>query len=122
MLGNFPETLHGQDASWPPETSDLPLRPAAPTSREPLCDEIEVDSHQVKMSVAQSCPTLCDSIDCSPPGFSVHGILQARILEWVAMPSSKVIFQTQGSNPHLLCLLHWQAGPLPLVPPGPLII
>ena len=30
--------------------------------------------------------TLCDSLDCSPPGFSVHGILQARILEWVALP------------------------------------
>ena len=39
--------------------------------------------------VAQSCPTLCDPMDCSPPGPSVHGILQARILEWVAMPSSR---------------------------------
>ena len=37
----------------------------------------------------QSCPTLFDPLDCSPPGSSVHGILQARILEWVAMPSSK---------------------------------
>ena len=37
----------------------------------------------------QSCPTLCDSVDCSLPGFSVHGILQARTLEWVAMPSSR---------------------------------
>ena len=37
----------------------------------------------------QSCPTLCDPTDCSPPGSSVHGILQARILEWVAMPSSR---------------------------------
>jgi len=35
--------------------------------------------------VAQSCPTLCDPVDCSPPGSSVHGILQARILEWVAI-------------------------------------
>ena len=35
----------------------------------------------------QSCPTLCDPMDYSPPGSSVHGILQARILEWVAMPS-----------------------------------
>ena len=33
-------------------------------------------------------PTLCDSMECSPPGSSVHGILQARILEWVAMPPS----------------------------------
>ena len=37
----------------------------------------------------QLCPTLCDPIDGSPPGSSVHRILQARILEWVAMPSSR---------------------------------
>ena len=37
--------------------------------------------------VAQSCPTLCDPIDCSPPGSSVHGIPQARILEWLPFPS-----------------------------------
>jgi len=36
-----------------------------------------------------SCPSLCNPLDCSPPGSSVHGILQARILEWVTMPSSK---------------------------------
>ena len=36
----------------------------------------------------QSCPTLCDPIDGSPPGSSVHGILQARTLEWVAISSS----------------------------------
>ena len=39
------------------------------------------------MLVARSYPTLCDPTDCSPPGFSVRGILQARILEWVAIPS-----------------------------------
>ena len=38
--------------------------------------------------VAQSCLTLWDPVYCSPPGSSVHGILQARILEWVVMPSS----------------------------------
>ena len=38
---------------------------------------------------AQSCPTLCDRVDCSLPGFSVHGILQPRLLEWVAMSSSR---------------------------------
>ena len=37
----------------------------------------------------QSCLTLCDRVDCSPPGSSVHGILQARILGWIAMPSSR---------------------------------
>ena len=37
----------------------------------------------------QSCPTLCDPMDYSPPDFSLHGILQARKLEWVAMPFSR---------------------------------
>ena len=39
----------------------------------------------------QSCPTLCDPMDCSPPGSSVHEILQARILEWVAIPFSNTL-------------------------------
>ena len=37
--------------------------------------------------VTQLCLTLCDPMDCSPPGSSVHGILQAKILEWFAIPS-----------------------------------
>ena len=37
----------------------------------------------------QSCPTVCGPMDCSPPGSSVRGILRARILEWIAMPSSR---------------------------------
>ena len=37
--------------------------------------------------VGQSCPTVCDPMNCSPPGPSVHGFLQARVLEWVAIPS-----------------------------------
>ena len=41
------------------------------------------------LSHVQSCLTLCDPMDCSPPGSSVHGILRTRILEWVAMPSSR---------------------------------
>ena len=58
---------------------------------------------------------LCNPLDHSLPGSSVHEILQARILEWVAMSSSREIFWTQGSNP---CLLHWQPGAVSLVPPG----
>ena len=50
----------------------------------------------MKVKVAQSCPTLCNSMD-----YTVHGILQARILEWVAFPFSRGIFQTQGSYPGL---------------------
>ena len=47
----------------------------------------------VHAQLLQSCPTLCNRMDCNPPGSSVHGILQARILEWVAMPSSRGSFQ-----------------------------
>ena len=46
----------------------------------------------------QLCLSLCDLMDCSPPGFSVHGILQARILEWVAMTSSRGSSQP-GTDP-----------------------
>ena len=49
-----------------------------------------------------SCPTLFDPMDCSSPGSSVHGILQARILEWAAIPFSRWIFLTHGLNPGLL--------------------
>ena len=52
--------------------------------------------------IAKSCPTLCDPMDSSPPGSSVHGIFQARILEWVAISFPRGIFLTQGSNRHLL--------------------
>ena len=66
----------------------------------------------------QLCPTLCDRMDCSPPGSSVCGILQARILGRVAMPSSRGNLPDPGIEPMSLSLLHWQAGSLPLAPPG----
>ena len=56
--------------------------------------------------------TLCNPMDHSPPGSSVHGIIQARILECVAMPSSR------GSSRSRDRQLHWQVGSLPLVSPG----
>ena len=52
------------------------------------CDNLHT-SESVKVKVAQSCPTLCNPMDCSLPGSSVHGILQARMWEWVAVPFSK---------------------------------
>ena len=63
----------------------------------------------------QSCRTLCNTMDCSLSHSTVHWILQARILDWEAMPSLEGISPTLGSNPHLL---HWQAVSLPLEPPG----
>ena len=55
--------------------------------------------------VTQSCLILCDPMDCSPPGFSVHGILQARILEWVAIP-----FSRGSSRPRDRTLISFIAG------------
>ena len=63
---------------------------------------------------AQLCLTLCHPMDCNLLGSPVHGIFQARILEWVAISDSRWIFPTQESNLCLLNLLHWQADSLPL--------
>ena len=64
--------------------------------------------------VAQSRPTLCDPVDCSPPGSSVHGILQARVLEWGATAFSRgsSLPRDRTRSPAL------QADPLPPEPPG----
>ena len=66
----------------------------------------------------QRCLTLLTPIDGSPPGSLVHEILQSRILEWVAMPSSRGPSAPRGWTLSLLRLLHWQAGSLPLASPG----
>ena len=63
-------------------------------------------SEKVKVLVAQSCPTLCDSMDCSPPGSSFHGILQARMLKWVAMPFSKRSSQPRDQT-QVSCIAGW---------------
>ena len=61
--------------------------------------------------VVQSCPTLCDPMDYSPPGFSIHGIFQARILEWVAISfsrrSSSPRDQTRVSRIVGRCFIVW---------------
>ena len=52
------------------------------------------------------CLTVCDPTDCSLPGSSVHGVLQARILEWVAMSSSKVFFSHTQWPPFIFFIQH----------------
>ena len=64
--------------------------------------------------VTQLCRALCNTLDYSPQGSSVHGILQARIHCCGCHFPLQGIFLTQGSNPHLLCLLPWQVDSLPL--------
>ena len=58
---------------------------------------------KVKVLVSLPCPALCDPMDCIPPSSSVHGILQARIPEWVAIPYSRGSSRLRGSYPSLLC-------------------
>ena len=60
--------------------------------------EIRIDIYTLKVKtlkvfIAQLSPTLCDPMDCSLPGSSDHGILKARILEWVGIPSSRASSQ-----------------------------
>ena len=90
---------------------------------DPLCKQshtgawtYEFWQHTIQSLCAQSlqlCPTLCDPINCSPPGSSVHGILQARILEWVAIPFSRDLPdpETELKSPVPLCRrLHLAGG------------
>ena len=58
--------------------------------------------------VAQLCLTLCDPMDCSPPGASVRGDSPGKHIGMGCHVLLQGIFATQGSNPSLLCLLHWQ--------------
>ena len=60
---------------------------------------------EVKVLVTQSCLTLCSLTDCSPPGSSVHGISQARVLEWVTIP-----FSRGSSRPRNWTQVSWIAG------------
>ena len=67
-----------------------------------------------KSEVTQLCPILCDPMDCSLPGSSIHGILQSRILEWVDLPSSRGSpqFRNQTYNSCVSCIAdrfftHW---------------
>ena len=71
--------------------------------------------------VAQSCPTLCNPVDCSPPGSSIHGIFQARVLEWVAISFSRGsswprdrTWVSRIAGRHFYCLSHHTLNPTSL--------
>ena len=70
--------------------------------------------------VTQSGPTHCDLMDCSLPGSSVYGGFSGKNTRVGCHVLLQGLFPTQGLNPCLLCFLHWQAGSLPLAPPGKL--
>ena len=78
---------------------------------------IQTDIYIVRVCVTQSCPTLCNPMDYSPPGSSVHRILQARILVWFAIPFSKGSSQARDRT-QVSCI---QANSLLSEPPGNII-
>ena len=61
--------------------------------------QIAVNRRESESEVAQSCLTLSDSMDCSPPGSSIHGIFQARVLEWDAIAFSETMLVWPKSYP-----------------------
>ena len=84
------------------------IRPRDPTCV--LCRQMLYHWGKVEVLVVRSCPTLCDPMDCSPPGSLVHGILQARILKWGAIP----FYSPPGSLVHGILqarILEWGAIP-----------
>ena len=66
---------------------------------------------RVIAKLLQLCPTLCDPIDGSPPGSSVHGILQARTLEWVAISFSNACMHAKSLQPYLTLCHPMDSGP-----------
>ena len=75
--------------------------------------QLTILSKHVCMHI-QSCPTLCGPVGCSPPGFSVHGILPARILEWVAISYLRRCSWSRNWTQVSCVSLHWQSDSLPL--------
>ena len=80
------------------------------------CREIVCACTRAKLLL--SCPTLCDPMGCSLPGFSVHGDSPGKNTGVGCHALLQRIFPTQGLNLSLLCLLHWQVGSSSLAPPG----
>ena len=68
---------------------------------------VSLSNYHLRLSRFSCVLTLCNPMDCSPPGSSAHRILQARIPEWVAKPSSRGHYRPLRLNPPLLSLLHF---------------
>ena len=82
--------VHGVTKSW--TLSDWITIPRRNLNSSPW---ISIDVFYVKSLVTQSCPTLCNPMDCRLPGSSIHGIFLARVLEWVAISFSRGSSQTR---------------------------
>ena len=81
---------HGHKLGWDPSGECQHTRNNEKTIWKDLASKLSTHPYKIGVCVCvQSRLTLCDPVDCSLPGFSVHGIFQARILEWVAISSSR---------------------------------
>ena len=103
---NIKDNSNKFNASWWADSIQkwMPFIPQL-TSRFMMC---------VCADLLQSCPSLCEPMDCSPSGFSVHGDSPAKNTEMDCHALLQGIFLTPGLNTHLLCFV----GSLPLAPPG----
>ena len=112
--GIEPKSPALQEDSSPMETLGKPKFIYSGTEREResvcVCVRVCVCVCVCVRARAQSCPTLCNPMDCSLPGSSDQGIFRASILEWVAISYARGYF--------LWHLLHWQVDSLPVTPPG----
>ena len=90
------QTLRSLEAqgSW---TGRMPLCPQSSHPRSRGSTTLRIN-HRTRAKSLQLCTTLWDTMDHSPPGSSVHGILQARTLEWVSMPSSRGSSRPRGQT------------------------
>ena len=73
-----------------------------------VCARAHTCMHTCMHSITQSCLTLCDPMNCSPPGSSVHGVFQARILEWVAISSSIYIHMRERDWDNIVNQLYFK--------------
>ena len=88
-----------------PWTAAYQASPSMGFSRQEYWSGVPLPSPMRESEVAQSCPTLRDPMDCSLPGSSIHGIFQARVLEWGAIAFSLIIHTIFQNFLLLLCLI-----------------
>ena len=103
---------------WVPGLHSPPIRCWALREWEPVRHVLLLSTRCRHAKSLQSCPTLCGPVDLSSAGFSVRGNSPGKNTGVGCHALLQGIFLIQGLNPSLWCLLPWQAGSLPLAPPG----
>ena len=123
VSGCFCEELRNSQKPHVPQSSKellcSPLQRTFASASGCGCWSLAASTYYILLAAAQLlllCPTLWDAVDCSPPGSSAHGVLQARILEWVAMPSSRGSFWPRDQT-HFSCISCIAAGFFTTEPP-----